>query len=348
MQQMKRIKVLVADNSIVHREILSRGLSTDAHIKVVATGNNAFDVHNRIASFEPDVIILDIGIPKKSYLDFIRSLVLRYSLPVIAVSRTGDNVHDAMDAGAACFAVKPDLGLIQSVERYIKKMISNVRMVSAAGVPRRNGIDITKKNGSNTNDKGAGKIIAIGASVGGTEAIYSILKHFHTDTPGITIVQHIPPDFSRMFAERLNASTQLSVKEAQTGDYIERGKVLIAPGDMHMAVRKAGNRYKVECYKGDKVNGHRPSADVLFKSVAKAAGDRAVGIILTGMGNDGAGGLLAMRKAGAGTIGQDKNSSVVYGMPKVAFEIGAIDKQAPLEKIPGLVYSFLYHEVFDF
>jgi two-component system chemotaxis response regulator CheB len=184
-------------------------------------------------------------------------------------------------------------------------------------------------------------IIAIGASTGGTEAISNLLRHFPASSPGIVVVQHIPPVFSRMFAERLNSQTQLRVKEAATGDYIEKGSVFVAPGDRHMRIRLLGGRYRVECFEGEKVNGHCPSVDVLFESVAKEAGKNAVGIILTGMGYDGAKGLLAMKRKGARTMGQDEKTSVVYGMPKVAFDIGAVEKQVSLENMPRILFSML-------
>jgi two-component system chemotaxis response regulator CheB len=187
----------------------------------------------------------------------------------------------------------------------------------------------------------SGKIIAIVASTGGTEAVYSVMKELPSNIPGIVVVQHIPPVFSQMFAERLNYSTNLMVKEAVTGDYVRQGQALIAPGDKHMRIKKAGDRYKVECFEGEKVNGHCPSVDVLFESVAKEAGSNAIGVILTGMGYDGAKGLLSMRRNGARTIGQDERSAVVYGMPKVAFNIGAVEKQAPLNNIAALLYSML-------
>lgn len=190
-------------------------------------------------------------------------------------------------------------------------------------------------------DISTSQIIAIGASTGGTEAIVSILKELPNTIPGIVIVQHMPPNFTRMFAERLNSITSLNVKEAQTGDQVLPGHVLVAPGDYHMKVYKSGSSYYIRCFKGEKVNGHCPSVDVLFKSVAAEAGKNAIGIILTGMGSDGAKGLLAMKNSGARTIGQDENSSVVYGMPKVAYNIGAIEKQAPLVKIPGLILTLL-------
>ena len=173
-------------------------------------------------------------------------------------------------------------------------------------------------------------LIAIGASTGGTEALYHVLKDLPPNMPGIVVVQHIPPVFSKMFADRLNAQTNLLVKEAETGDVVETGKVLIAPGDFHMRIRQSAGKRKVECFINEKVNGHCPSCDVLFYSVAEQAGKHAIGVILTGMGYDGAKGLLAMKKAGAKTIGQDEASCVVYGMPKAAYDIGAVDKQLPL------------------
>ncbi len=180
-------------------------------------------------------------------------------------------------------------------------------------------------------------IIAIGASTGGTEAIYTILKGLPVNMPGIVVVQHIPPMFSKMFADRLNDTTNFRVKEAETGDLLVSGTVLVAPGDKHMKVKRLGDTYKVECYSGAKHNGHCPSIDILFESVAIEAGDKGIGIILTGMGQDGARGLLMMKKSGALTIGQDAKSSVVYGMPKVAYEMGAVHTQASLARIVQII-----------
>lgn len=186
-----------------------------------------------------------------------------------------------------------------------------------------------------------GKIIAIGASTGGTEAVQQILKSLPSTVPGIVIVQHIPPVFSRMFAERLHQATPFEVKEAEDGDEIRRGRVLIAPGDRHMRVKRAGSRFKVEIFQGEKVNGHCPSVDVLFESAARECGSNAVGILLTGMGRDGAKGLLAMKEKGARTIGQDEKTSVVYGMPKVAYDLGAVERQASLDQIPQILYAMV-------
>jgi two-component system chemotaxis response regulator CheB len=185
------------------------------------------------------------------------------------------------------------------------------------------------------------KIIGIGASTGGTEAIYRVLKALPANIPGIAIVQHIPPVFSGMFAQRMNTQTALNVKEAENGDFLEPGSVLIAPGDKHMQLRRVGDRYKAEVFEGEKVSGHCPSVDVLFESMAKACGDRAVGVLLTGMGSDGARGLLSMRRSGAFTIGQDEKSCVVYGMPKIAHDLGGVEKQLNLDAIPGELVQHL-------
>jgi two-component system chemotaxis response regulator CheB len=219
-------------------------------------------------------------------------------------------------------------------------MIVKIKVAATAKILHmKPGASTQKITGSSSIDDN--RIIAIGASTGGTEAINNVLEQLPPSVPGIVVVQHIPPKFSRMFAERLNDTIALEVREASTGDYLQKGHVLVAPGDQHMRIKRIGDKYKVECFKGEKVNGRCPSVDVLFESVAKEAGSRAIGIILTGMGYDGAKGLLSMRKKGARTIGQDEESSVVYGMPKVAYNIGAVEKQAALHQIPRIIYSML-------
>lgn len=333
----KRIKVLIVDDSILFREVLLRGLSSDPLIEVVATAGDPFEARDQILKYEPDVVTCDVEMPKMNGLEFVQRLMPQYPLPIIVVSALSSAVFDAMNAGAIDFVGKPNMSSKASVESFIYDLISKVKIAANAKIQGRinsvaNQIDTSK--GANPN-----KIIALGASTGGTEAIYSIIKQLPKDVPGIVIVQHIPPNFSRMFAERLNTTTNLEVKEAKTGDYLEKGKVLIAPGDQHMVIKKIGERYKVECFYGEKVNGHCPSVDVLFESVAKEAGKNAIGVILTGMGYDGAKGLLSMRRNGARTIGQDEKSSVVYGMPKVAYNIGGVEKQVSLEGIAHKMYS---------
>jgi Chemotaxis response regulator containing a CheY-like receiver domain and a methylesterase domain len=336
----RKIRVLIVDDSILFREVLMRGLSLDPEIEVVATASDPFDARDKIMEYEPDVMTCDVEMPKMNGIEFIQKLMPQHPLPIIVVSSTSGTVFDALDAGAVEFVAKPDMSSVKSVENFVNNLINKIKIASNAKVPKKNsevGTQIIKNTKQSTN----GRIIAIGASTGGTEAIMNVLKRLPSDIPGIVIVQHIPPDFSRMFAERLNRSLPLEVKEAKTGDYVDKGKVLIAPGDQHMVIRKIGDRYKVECFTGEKVNGHCPSVDVLFESVAKVAGSNAIGVILTGMGYDGAKGLMSMRRKGARTIGQDEKTCVVYGMPKVAHNIGAVEKQVPLENIAGAVCTIL-------
>ena len=340
----KKIRVLVVDDSIVFREVLARGMTTDPGIEVVATAADPFDARDKILKYEPDVMTCDVEMPRMNGIEFIKRLLPQYPLPVIVVSSISDSVFEAMNAGAVDFIAKPNINSLKGVEEFINEMIFKIKIAAAAKVQfgsnpgQSDSIsDKLKKTAAN----GSCKVIALGASTGGTEAIYTLVKNLPAQIPGMVIVQHIPPVFSRMFADRLNSAFAFSVKEAKTGDYIENGKILIAPGDQHMKIKKVGDKLKVECFAGNKVNGHCPSVDVLFESVAKEAGAGAIGVLLTGMGYDGAKGLLAMRQKGAKTIGQDEKSSVVYGMPKVAYNIGAVERQTALDNIPSVIYSML-------
>jgi two-component system chemotaxis response regulator CheB len=335
----KKIRVLVVDDSLVFREVMSRGITSDPNIEVVAKAVDPFDARDKILEFQPDVMTCDVEMPKMHGIEFIRRLLPQYPLPVIVVSSVSESVFEALNAGAVDFVTKPDIQVPKSVENFIKDLIIKIKIAAKAKVTQQSITGIAR---AATESKVlSNKIIAIGASTGGTEAIYNILKQLPSHAPGILIVQHIPPMFSKMFAERLNSQTQFMVKEAQTGDYVERGKVLIAPGDQHMRIKKIGDRYKVEVFYDEKVNGHCPSVDILFESIAKEAGRSAIGIILTGMGYDGAKGLLAMKRKGARTIGQDEKTSVVYGMPKVAYDIGAVEKQTALDMIPDFILKIL-------
>ena len=340
MEIRKKIKVLIVDDSIVFREVLTKGLSSDLNIQVVATANDPFDARDKIIQYEPDVMTCDVEMPKMNGIEFIKRLMPQYPLPTIVVSTVSGSVFDAINAGAVDFVGKPDVRSVISVENFINELILKVKIASTCKI-----LSFSTENQSNTTYNSlkpdSSQIIAIGASTGGTEAINRILKELPQSIPGIVIVQHITPDFSRLFAERLNNSTAFTVKEARSGDYIEPGYVLVAPGSKHMKVVRRGLKYYVECFEGDKVNGHCPSVDVLFDSVAKEAGDKAIVVILTGMGYDGAKGLLSMRRKGARTIGQDEKTSVVYGMPKVAFNIGAVEKQAALINIPQSICSMI-------
>ena len=334
-----KIKVLIVDDSLLFREVLARGISSDSTIEVVAKAVDPFDARDKILEYHPDVMTCDVEMPKMNGIEFLRRLLPQYSLPAIVLSTMSTAVFDAMDVGAVDFVTKPDIQSPSSVEGFINDVITKIKIAANAKV------NIPKANDNwkmAVNDQlDSRKIIAIGASTGGTEALFNILKCLPSTMPGILIVQHIPPVFSRMFAERMNNQTNLKVKEAESGDIVEQGKVLIAPGGSHMRIKSVGEKYKVEVFDGDKVNGHCPSVDILFESVAKVAGSNAIGIILTGMGYDGAKGLLSIRRKGGRTIGQDEETCVVYGMPKVAQNIGAVEKQASLQRIPHLLLTML-------
>ena len=336
---MRKIKVLIVDDSLIFREVLARGISTDPYIEVVAKAVDPFDARDKILKYGPDVMTCDIEMPKMNGIEFIKRLLPQYPLPVVVVSSVSVAVFEAMKAGAVDFVTKPNIQSVQDVEGFIHELIQKIKIAANAKIPKYVGQSITNVVEEGTSVEG--RLIAIGASTGGTEAIFNILKVLPPQIPGIVVTQHIPPIFSKMFADRLNDLTQLRVKEAQTGDYVDQGSVLIAPGGQHMRLKKVGKRYRVECFEGEKVNGHCPSIDVLFESVAKEVGEGAIGVILTGMGYDGAKGLLTMRRKGARTLGQDEKSSVVYGMPKVAFEIGAVERQIPLETMAQALVTLL-------
>ena len=330
---------MIVDDSILFREVLSRGLSSDADIEITAVAGDPYEARDKIIATQPDVMTCDVEMPKMNGIEFIRKLIPQYPVPVIVVSSASGTVFDAMNAGAVDFVGKPDLSSVNSVENFIRELILKIKIAGNAKVP----VSFIEKpvQGNPEKQVDENKIIAIGASTGGTEAIFSVIKSLPSKSPGIVIVQHIPSNFSKMFAQRLDSTTNFIVREAKSGDYVEQGKVLIAPGSRHMTVKRLGSRYKVECYEGEKVNGHCPSVDVLFESVAKAAGKNAVGVILTGMGYDGAKGLLSMRRSGARTFGQDEASCVVYGMPRVAYNIGAVEKQCSLDKMAYNIYNML-------
>lgn len=339
---MRPIKVLIVEDSLVFRELLVQVLSMDPAIQVVGTAKDPFEARDAILQFRPDVMTLDVELPRMSGIEFLRKLMPQYPLPVVVISSLSDKVFDAMNAGAVDFVAKPTVSGRAQLEDFIRnELLVKIKIASTAKISK-----IKQKTaGQEIPRFAAGEknlVIAIGASTGGTEAIFSVVKDFGTDIPGIVIVQHMPPGFTEMYAKRLNDQCRVQVKEARTGDQVLPGRVLIAPGgEEHMRLVKVGGVYQVECRKGPKVNGHCPSVDVLFESVAKTAGKNALGIILTGMGGDGAKGLLAMRQAGARTIGQDESTCVVYGMPKVAYDLGAVEYQEKLPDIAGRTYTIL-------
>lgn len=336
----KKIRALVVDDSIVSRQMIVKGISEDPAIEVVGVAANPFEAKDRIIETRPNIIICDVEMPKMNGIEFVRQLLPQYYVPVIMVSGASDAVFEAMEAGAVDFVEKPRGLSPKETEKFINNLIQKIKTGVIAKAIQPKGRHWPSGASPQPSVAAMRKkevdLIAIGASTGGTEAIVSILKHLPSTIPGIVIVQHIPPVFSKMYAERLDAQTSFRVKEAQTGDYVEPGKIFIAPGDHHMKVKKIGTGYKIECSQGERVSGHRPSVDFLFESVAKETAGAAIG-----MGSDGAKGLLTMKSVGCRTIGQDEATSVVYGMPKVAYDIGAVEIQSALENIPQLLLSCL-------
>ena len=334
----KKIRVLVVDDSLVFREAIKRGISKDGYIDVVGVAADPYIARDMILDLEPDVLTLDVEMPKMNGIEFLRRLLPQYPIPVVVVSAVNDSVFSALDTGAVDFVSKPDVCKKEDLDRFINELVMKIKIASVSKIKVLTEEHIKPVVSGFKNNS---KIIAVGASTGGTEAFYEVLKGFPADMPGVVVVQHMPPVFTRMYAERLNRSCEMEVKEAETGDIIKKGRVLIAPGGYQMAVYKENNNYYVKCLEGENVNGHCPSVDVMFESIAKVAPKEAIGVILTGMGNDGAKGLLNMRKNGSYTIGQDEKTSVVYGMPMVAYNIGAVIKQTSLERIPEAIYECL-------
>lgn len=337
---MRPIRVLVVDDSMMMRNMIVQGLNSDPNIEVVAQAQDAYEARDAIIKYKPDVMTLDVEMPRMSGIEFLKKLMPQYPFPVVMLSALNDKVFDALDAGAVDFVKKPDsMNKAQLNEFLTQELATKVKIASTAKVGKLKRVDTSTITGHIVGGKD--RVIAIGASTGGTEAIFEVVKRFKRDIPGVVIVQHMPPGFTKMYADRLNNQCEVAVKEAATGDRVLPGQVLIAPGDRHMRLLRVNGEYQVECKGTDRVNGHCPSVEVLFESVAKVAGKNAVGVILTGMGGDGGKGLLSMRNAGASTVGQDEATCVVYGMPKVAFDLGAVQIQKPVTEIAGEVYRLL-------
>lgn len=348
-RRVKRVRVLIVDDSALVREILSRGLSLDPDIEVVGTAPDPYIARDRIVELKPDVLTLDVEMPRMDGVEFLRRLMPQYPLPVLMVSaltQQGKQITlEALEAGAVDFVTKPSADVARRLSDMIGELREKVKAVAGANVSgwkrektaaARPPVQTGRSLAESTD-----KVIAIGASTGGTEAIREIVSAFPADTPGVVIVQHMPAGFTKMFAERLNEQSAMEVKEAESGDRVCVGRVLVAPGDFHMELVRSGGIYQVRCAKGDTVCGHRPSVEVLFRSVARSAGANAIGVMLTGMGHDGADGMVAMRQAGARTMAQDEATSVVWGMPKEAWVRGGAEKLFPLERIAQTVRNVL-------
>lgn len=351
----RRIRVLVVEDSMLFRRLLVNNINKDPELEVVGVAGDPYEARDKIIQCKPDVMTLDIELPKMSGLEFLKKLMPQYPVRTLVISALSDKVFEALSAGAVDFLAKPQTTDNEGLEDFLRVDLrekikaaakSKLRKVNplSVGAPRSSIAEIAGSLvGRNLKDT-ENMLVAIGASTGGTEATSAVLEKFGSDMPGIVVTQHMPEGFTAMYANRLNQQMggKLTVTEATHGERILPGHVYIAPGgDRHMEVKRSGNTFVIQLTGKDKVNGHRPSVEVLFESVAKAAGNDAVGIILTGMGGDGARGLLKMREAGAGTIGQDESTCVVYGMPRVAFELGAVEYQEKLGDIPGRTYYLL-------
>ena len=339
---MQPVRVLLVDDSLFFRSMLERELHAFLPAgSQIQTAGDPFEARDAILAFVPDVMVLDVEMPRMDGIEFLRKLLAQYDQPTIVL--TGDARYESLarDAGARDFLQKP-VGcspevFCEELARRIMRIAGKEKTdVGAAegvsGMPPRQAMERLGKH--------AGRIslIALGASTGGTEALARVVRNLVPPLPPVVIVQHIPPGFSRLFAQRLDRESMLSAKEAADGDRLLDNHVYVAPGDQHLRVRAAGGFFAA-CARGPKVNGHCPSVDVLFESVAKTVGSRALGVIFTGMGADGAEGLRRMREAGAQTLGQDEKTCVVYGMPRAAYELGAVERQLPLDAIAGAILA---------
>lgn len=346
LQPHRKVRVLVVDDSALVRKVLCQHLDEDPGIEVVGAAPDPYVARDMIVELEPDVLTLDIEMPRMDGITFLKKLMALRPMPVIVVSSVtpegSQNALAALAAGAVEVVAKPDAAY--KMGTAVDDLCEKVRMAATVRVsalkPQMQGGQIHEAEPAplrcTTN-----KVVAIGSSTGGTEALRRVLPELPRNCPGVLIVQHMPANFTKSFAEHLNQECTVDVKEADSGDSVVPGRVLIAPGDRHMTLRRSGARYLVSLNDDPPVSRHRPSADVLFRSVAKAAGRNAVGVIMTGMGSDGAAGLLEMKEAGAPTIGQDEASCVVYGMPRKAAELGAVDDSVPLQGIAGAIVKKL-------
>jgi len=344
---MKNIKVLIVDDSAIVRKIFTEELSKEPGMEVVGTAPDPYVARDKIVNLQPDVVTLDIEMPRMDGITFLKKLMKYYPLPVIIVSsltsKGGKLALEAIESGAVEVLSKP--GAAYTVGDMKQQLADKIRAAARVQVSKRSDDEPpplpTVRVPSRALQETTNKVIAIGASTGGTEALKKVLTQFPPTIPGVVVVQHMPPNFTTAFADRLNGLCAIEVKEAEDGDAVLPGRALIAPGNYHMLLRRSGAQYYVSVKTGPMVCHQRPSVDVLFNSTAEYAGSNAVGVILTGMGADGAKGMLEMREAGAKTIGQDEASCVVYGMPKEAAKIGAVERVAPLDQIAQQVIDVL-------
>jgi two-component system chemotaxis response regulator CheB len=350
---MAKIRVLTVDDSALMRQVLAKLLSKDREIEVIGSAPDPFIAREKIKALNPDVITLDVEMPKMDGLTFLEKLMRGHPMPVVMVSSLTEagcqTTLRALELGAVDFITKPKIDLREGMEEMAQDLIAKVKAAAVAKV-RGQGV-----GGNGVGGKGVAvpltygaamlkttdTIIAIGSSTGGTEAVKDVLIALPPNTPPILITQHMPERFTKTWADRMNTLCRISVKEAEDGDSVLPGHALVAPGNYHMTLVRSGARYSVKINQDEPVNRHRPSVDVMFDSVAHYAGANTIGVILTGMGGDGAKGMLAMKGAGAYTIAQDEASCVVFGMPKEAIKLGGVDKVLPLEEIPAAIVAYV-------
>lgn len=354
----KKIRVLIVDDSAIVRQTLSHLLDSDPEIEIMGVASDPFVAAKKIMTEVPDVITLDVEMPRMDGLTFLRKIMTQHPMPVVVISSLTDNGTEtamkALEYGAIEVIKKPEMHNREAVEESKIRLIDAVKAAAQSKPRKKTGVtpvtemkvepkysaDVIMPKTQPTSAsmiKTTEKVVAVGASTGGTEALKDFLMGLPPDAPGIVIVQHMPEHFTRSFANRLNELCKITVKEAEDGDSVIRGRALIAPGNHHMLLKRSGARYYVEVKDGPLVNRHRPSVDVLFRSTARYAGANAIGVIMTGMGDDGARGLLEMKEAGAYTIAQDERTCVVFGMPKEAIKLGGADVILPLDQIAGRV-----------
>jgi two-component system chemotaxis response regulator CheB len=352
---MAKIRVLTVDDSALMRQVLATLLAKDPGIEVIGSAPDPYIAREKIKAMSPDVLTLDVEMPKMDGITFLEKLMKGHPMPVIMVSSLTEagcqTTLRALELGAVDFITKPKIDLREGMEEVAQDLIGKIKAAAVANVKRealgvrREAKPLTPHSLPLTSGRAMLKttdtIIAIGSSTGGTEAVKDVLMSLPPNTPPILITQHMPERFTKTWADRMNSLCRISVKEAEDGDSVLPGHALVAPGNYHMALVRSGARYSVRINQDDPVNRHRPSVDVMFESVAQYAGGNAVGVILTGMGGDGAKGLLAMKQAGASTIAQDEASCVVFGMPKEAIKLGGVDKVVPLTDIAGTVLEYV-------
>jgi two-component system chemotaxis response regulator CheB len=351
---MSKIRVLTVDDSALMRQVLATLLSKDPEIEVIGSAPDPYIAREKIKALNPDVITLDVEMPKMDGLTFLEKLMRGHPMPVVMVSSLTEagcqTTLRALELGAVDFIAKPKIDLREGMEEIAQDLIEKVKAAAQAkvrgkGVGGRGEAESIASRpallASSAMIKTTDMIIAIGASTGGTEAVKDVLITLPPNTPPILITQHMPERFTKTWADRMNTLCRISVKEAEDGDSLLPGHALVAPGSYHMTLVRSGARYSVRINQEPPVNRHRPSVDVMFDSVAQYAGANTIGVILTGMGGDGAKGMLAMKQAGAYTIAQDEASCVVFGMPKEAIKLGGVDKVLPLAEIPAAIVAYV-------